>query len=229
MELHCFNDTSLLNTRLAKQIQRHLEHAIEQRGQAYFVVSGGKTPIELFRVLSFTKLPWEKVTITLADERCVAATNSERNEQLVKDYLLQNQAQQAQFISLFDETISLRKNLENTVRLFTTLPTFDVVLLGMGEDGHTASLFPCSKEVNEGLDEHAAPVLLVAPKTAPYQRMSLSKKRLLDSRIIFLHLVGEKKQAAFNQALADKDPVVMPVRAFIHEKNTNVHVMYAPS
>ena len=228
MRLYSFSDVDLLNNDLAEQIKNILLEAVALRGQAYMVVSGGKSPIGLFKILAQKKVPWEQVTITLADERCISIENPESNERLVKDYLLQNEAKRAQFISLYSESIDQEINLPTTESLIDSLPAFDVVILGMGEDGHTASLFPCSDELESGLDNNARALLLVNPKTAKYQRISLSKRRLLNSQIIFLYLIGSKKCDVFNQAMVESDPRVLPISAFLNDKNANVQVMYAP-
>jgi 6-phosphogluconolactonase len=227
MQLHSFSDTNLLNSDLAQQISNILFQAVQERGHAYLVVSGGKTPIELFKLLAKSTIPWDKVTVTLADERCVGLKDADRNERLIKDFLLQSEAKAAEFLSLYDEQLDSLSSLQEVERTIAALPTFDVVILGMGEDGHTASLFPCSEELDSGLNGQAA-VLLVNPQTAKHQRVSLSKKRLLDSRAIFLHLVGQKKNTVFNQAMAERDPRVMPVSAFLNAHNANIQVMYAP-
>lgn len=228
MQLYSFGDANLLNSDLAEQIKNILCEAITLRGHAYLVVSGGKTPVELFKVLAQTNLPWDKVTITLADERCVSVDDKDRNERMIKEFLLQHKAQQAEFISLYDEQFDIKENLDFIESHIDSLPTFDVVLLGMGEDGHTASLFPCSDELDSGLDDNAKSLLLVHPKTAQHQRITLSKRRLLNSRVIFIHLIGQKKRSVFSQAMVQHNPKVMPISAFLNNKNANVQVMYAP-
>ncbi|MCW8408515.1 6-phosphogluconolactonase [Legionella sp. PATHC035] len=224
MQLHSFSEAPLLTEDLANRLKQILGDAINLRGHAYLVVSGGKTPLDLFKALAKTDIPWDKVTITLADERCVPAHDSERNEHSVRQFLLQNHASKAHFLSLYDEGHSL----EQIEHLIASLPTFDAVVLGMGEDGHTASLFPCSDELDKGLDDNAAAVLRVSPKKASHQRISLSKKRLLNSRVIFFHLLGHKKLAVLHQAMAEHDPRVMPVSAFLNNADANVQVLYAP-
>ena len=106
------------------------------------------------------------------------------------------------------------------------LPLFDVLILGMGEDGHTASLFPCSEQIQAGLAADAPAVLAVKPTTAPYERISLSLPRLLNSRHLFLHLVGANKLAVLNKAMAGQDVPAMPIRAFLHHPVAHVAVMY---
>ncbi len=224
MQLHSFSEAHLLTEDLAEQLKYILCNAIAKRGHAYMVVSGGKTPIDLFKTLAKIDLPWSKVTLTLADERCVPPDNADRNERLVRHYLLQHEAATAHFLSLYHEGYSV----EETANMIASLPTFDAVVLGMGEDGHTASLFPCAHELSLGLDDNAAAVLQITPKNASHQRVSLSKRRLLNSRVIFFHLVGHKKLAVLHQAMAQHDPTVMPVSAFLNNLDANVQVMYAP-
>lgn len=222
-------DAKQLTHVMAEKLRTILSDAIKLRGEAYLVVSGGKTPIDLFKKLAATDLPWERVIITLADERCVSLNDPQRNERLVRDFLLQGKAANAKLISLYDESTTLLSHLHAVNNQIDSLPTFDAVILGMGEDGHTASLFPCSDELSSGLDDKAQAVLLVNPKTAPFPRISLSKRRLLNSRIIFLHLVGQKKRAVLEQAMENNKPTVMPVCAVLHNPNVNVEVMYAPT
>ena len=97
----------------------------------------------------------------------------------------------------------------------------------MGEDGHTASLFPCSEQIQAGLDRSSnARYIAVQPTTAPHQRMSLTLDAILTSQNIFLHLTGVGKQAVLDQALAGDDPLEMPIRAVL--QNADVELMWAP-
>ncbi|KGP63029.1 6-phosphogluconolactonase [Legionella norrlandica] len=229
MQLYSFTDANQLTHEMAEKLKTILSNAIKLRGKAYLVVSGGKTPIDLFKKLALADLPWEKIVITLADERCVGLAASQRNERLICDFLLQHKAKNAKFISLYDEKVDLLTHLQTVDRLIDSLPTFDAVILGMGEDGHTASLFPCSDELSAGLDDKAKAILLVNPRTAPFQRISLSKRRLLDSHNIFLHLLGQRKRSVLEQAMRNNKPAIMPVCAVLHNSKANVQVMYAPA
>lgn len=225
MQLRSFEDACLLTSDLVSQLAMILSDAIAKRDHAYLVVSGGKTPTALFKALAKTDIPWDKVTITLADERCVPIDDASRNERMVRQTLLQHHAADAHFLSLYDAD---DEELHTIERHIAALPVFDAVVLGMGEDGHTASLFPCSDELSSGLADEGAAVLFIRPTTAPHQRVSLSKKRLLDSRVIFFHLVGKNKLAVLHQAMAQHNPMMMPVSAFLNNHHPNVHVMYAP-
>ena len=227
MQLHQFSDSSELNQDFADRLIAILSDAITKRDAAYLVVSGGRTPQGLFSKLSQTDLDWSKVTITLADDRFLPDSEADSNERLVKASLLQQQAAAATFISLYAPTATAELAVPELLQRVKHLPTFDAVILGMGEDGHTASLFPCSKEIQQGLASDAPDLLAVNPTTAPYQRISFSKQRLLNSRALFLHLVGASKLTVLEQAMASQDELAMPIRAFIHHTVPELAVMFA--
>ena len=227
MQLNQFNDTTALNQDFAQRLVTILQQAISDRGAAYLVVSGGKTPHALFNTLSQTDLAWDKVTVLLADDRWLDESQQDSNERLVKATLLQNKASAAHFISLYANTASAFDGALQVLPRVAALPAFDAVILGMGEDGHTASLFPCSAQIHQGLADDAPAALAVQPATAPYQRMSLSLPRLLNSRHIFLHLVGANKLTVLEKAMADSDVYAMPIRAFLQHPVAQVTVMYS--
>ena len=142
-ELKQFDDRTQLVEQLTAAIVSQLGSAIAQRGQALLAVSGGNTPIPLFECLSHQTIEWEKVTITLVDERWVNDTHSDSNAKLAKDYLLKNNASVSKFIPLYNGMASPfgAKSEVNQALTELHLP-FDAVILGMGDDGHTASFFP---------------------------------------------------------------------------------------
>jgi 6-phosphogluconolactonase len=226
MQLHHFASSQQLNADFAKRLIAIVQHAIEERDHAYLVVSGGRTPQALFEYLSTTELAWHKVTITLADDRWLSTAEKDSNERLVKSVLLQNKAAAANFISLVTDDKKAEDGEQAVCLRFADIPTFDVVILGMGEDGHTASLFPCSAELAKGFTTEQA-ALAVNPTSAPYQRMSLSQSRLLNSRHVFLHLVGPGKLKVLNQAMAADNAQQMPIRAFLQHPCVDVQVMFA--
>lgn len=217
-----------------------LQAAIVARGQAYLVVSGGRTPLPLFQQLAQAPLDWSRVTVCLADERWVAADHDASNERLVREHLVNAKGQAVkgsalnclplglplEFISLLPTAQAPQQALAELQQRLAGLPTFDVVILGMGDDGHTASLFPCSAELQHGLST-TDDVLLVQPTSAPHQRISLSKQRLLNSCQIYLHLSGASKVPVLQQALQPGPESAMPVRAFLHQQQVPVTVMLA--
>ena len=151
MQLNTFTSSDELNQTFAKRLTDILSDAIAKRGRAYLVVSGGRTPQALFQKLSQADIDWSKVTITLADDRFLPDSEADSNERLVKASLLQHKAAQAAFISLYAPFDKAELAVPELLKRVADLPTFDAVILGMGEDGHTASLFPCSQEVQAGI------------------------------------------------------------------------------
>jgi 6-phosphogluconolactonase len=215
-----FDDAEQATQALAQHIEHSLAQAIEQRGQAAIALSGGRTPIPLFERLSHSALPWSAVSVTLADDRWLATDQPDSHEGLIRRHLLQHQAQQANFIGLWQPGKSaLQAQADCAVRLAELPPLLDLVVLGMGNDGHTASLFPCASELEHALDtEH--PCMAVTPTSAPYERMTLSARRLLASRECILHLKGADKLETLQQALLDDDIRIMPIRLFLRQPLT---------
>ncbi len=231
MKLHEFSTSDALNQAFGREIVQKLEHAISQQGNAVLAVSGGRTPQALFSQLASTPLAWEKVTITLADDRFLPPDHPDSNERLVKAFLLQDHAAAANFVSLYspasDGDLDADAAIPRLLQRVKSLADFDVLILGMGEDGHTASLFPCSQQLSYAMADAAPDVVAVHPTTAPYARISFSRAKLQRSKHIYLHLVGAKKHAVLQQALAGQDIFAMPIRAFIHATTPELQVMYS--
>ena len=225
-----FSERKDLDVSLAKSVSEILSKAIELNGKASIAVSGGSTPKGFFKVLSQSDIEWSKVTITLADERWVSMDSDASNTRLVHENLLQNNAAEATFFHLKqgDElTEQTLVNLNAAAR--QNLLPLDVLILGMGEDGHTASLFPCSDEIADGLDIKNESVLLkVQPKTAPNLRISFTFSSLITSKNIFLHSCGEGKKTVIEKALGGDDPFEMPIRAFLQHPSLNTQIFWAP-
>lgn len=223
-----FPSTDLLNSKLADQIVAILYRAIEKNGQASLVVSGGRTPLGLFNELTQRALSWDKVYITLADERWVAADDASSNEKLVRDHLLQGLAAKAHFIGLKNSSTTPFDGAAATEKALSVMPRpFDVVILGMGDDGHTASLFPGAKNLMPALDLNSGRVCMgMTPLTAPLDRITLTLPALLNSQNIYLHLVGESKQQVYQQASSGSDVNEMPIRAVLNQTQVPVQVFW---
>lgn len=225
-----FDRQEALTAKLVRTVTTALEQGIQRRGRASLVVSGGSTPIPLFQALSQTPFAWNRVHVTLADERWVPPDAPESNEQLVRTHLLQGEAATASFVGLKTED-STPHQAESTVqRRLAALPRpFDLVLLGMGNDGHTASLFPGSPELDHAIAPSTSiTACAITPANAPHLRMTQTLSSLLNSRIIFLHLTGAEKNRVYQQALNGTDSAEMPVRAILHQRQTPVTVYWAP-
>lgn len=227
LHIHEFESKDSLNREFATKITAILQVAIAEKGNASLIVSGGNTPKPLFAELSNVDIDWDKVTISLADDRWVDVQDDASNDKLVREHLLINHASKATFISLkhdIDDAADAVMACETAIR-DVQMP-FDVLILGMGEDGHTASLFPCSEQLQAGLDLNSGKkYIAVQPTTAPHQRMSLTLPALLASSHIFLHSTGESKKTVIAKALESTESE-MPIKAVL--ERANVQLMWAP-
>ncbi|MBA1274666.1 6-phosphogluconolactonase [Stutzerimonas azotifigens] len=202
---------------LARTVAEALNFAIETDGCASLVVSGGRSPIRFFEALSAQSLDWSKVQVSLADERWVPPSHSDSNEGLVRRHLLQNEAGKARFVGLYQATPTLAEAVAGAEQGLAALKRpLDVLVLGMGDDGHTASLFPGNPGLGEALEQtcEVACVPMLAP-AAPHQRISLTYPLLASARLQCLAIQGEAKLDTLRRALT-VDPVQMPIRAFLH-------------
>ncbi|MCX8642109.1 MULTISPECIES: 6-phosphogluconolactonase [unclassified Gilliamella] len=226
--LNKYATSELLVEDLTSHIVNELTKAIQIRGQASIAVSGGKTPIPLFIALSEQNLDWSRVFITLVDDRWVDDTDDASNEKLVMTYLLQNKAKLANFIGLKNSCNNPFDGASITEKQLDKVPMpFDVLILGMGEDGHTASLFPGAANLAAGLDmKSGRKVIGMTPLTAPLDRITLTLPTILNSHNIYLHLVGDSKMSVLEQAEQGKDINQMPVRAILQQDKVNVTIFW---
>jgi len=224
VDFYSANNSESLASDLSQSIGDILIEAIRKRGRASMAVSGGSTPISLFKNFSLISIDWTKVDLTLADDRWVDSKSAYSNELLVRTHLIKNKAAKVNFIPLKNDSKTAKegqKNSEETLRNIT-LP-FDVVVLGMGADGHTASLFPCSDELSDAMDlNNLNKLISISPKTAPYERISFTAKVIIDSKNIFLHLNGSNKLHTLESAMECKDSSKMPIYAFL-EKGLSIY------
>src|ERR1700735_5183474 len=194
-----FADSDAMARNLSDQLAANLRTAIAARGLASLVVSGGKSPIKLFELLRVETLDWSRVCIALADERWVDPTDPESNEKLVRDYLLKESAAAARFIGLKNAAPTPDLGAVSAWETFARIPRpFDATVLGIGDDGHTASLFPGSPNLHSALNPAASAgcVGMWAP-VAPHPRLSLNLSALLDSRRVLIVIEGEAKMRTY--------------------------------
>jgi len=214
---HDFVSPALLAEALAGKVAEQLREAIDARGVATLVVSGGRSPVAFFQCLARQTLDWSRVVISLADERWVPTEHVDSNAGLLQRYLLVGEVAKARFISLYQATSSQEEAAQAADHALAELPTIDVLVLGMGDDGHTASLFPDSPNLREALSaETAHRVLPMTAPSVPHQRLSMTLPVLAAARFKVLSVQGSAKLDTLRTALAGNDIAEMPIRAFLN-------------
>jgi 6-phosphogluconolactonase len=212
---------------LGKKILINLYSGIKDKGRASLVVSGGSTPKGLFRYLSVQEFPWDKVSFILADDRCVDVHQSKSNYFFLKEYLFQNNAAEAKFIPLYCDEDNAEQAAANACKRIKHFKQYDMVILGMGTDGHTASLFPQAENLAMALSDESPDCIAIDPVTNNMMRVTQSLKKLLKTRAIAFHLVGPEKQDILHKVLQDKDKKLYPSSYVIHQDKTPVEIFVA--
>ena len=228
-------DAHVLAGLLAAWVAERLLEGLDQRGQATLVVSGGSTPVPFFQALRELELDWQRVTVTLADERALPATHADSNARVVRTHLLQGRAAKARWLPCFEsdpqpaQLGAACEALEG--RLSALAWPVDVVVLGMGSDGHTASLFPRSAELLKALAEGGERHCLVAevpegPNVA-VRRLSWTPQALLATRHLAIHTTGIAKRELLQRACMSDDVREMPIRLALWQEHVPCHLFHA--
>lgn len=201
---------------LAHDVAEELMRAIEAKGKATLAVSGGTTPKTFFAKLSQIDLPWHRVTVTLVDERQVPETSERSNAKLVRETLLVDRAAAAKFVPLIDTDAA------------AALPPFDVTVLGMGADGHTASFFPGGDRLAEAMNSNTQDrIIAMTAPGAGEPRLTFTLPVIEATGRLKLHIEGAEKKDVLARALADGPTAEMPVRAVLRSP-TPMTLYWAP-
>lgn len=203
---------------LANEVAEFLAARLREASRASLVVSGGSTPLPFFKALADKDLEWSRVDVLLADERWVDETDDASNTRLVRENLMQGKAASARFLSLKQPGATPADGLERVrAELADLALPIDVLILGMGNDGHTASLFPDAPELEAAMNPECQEIVAAAtPASQPQKRITLTWPPLRDARFTALHLKGEDKLQTLERALSEPDKVLeMPIRAFL--------------
>ncbi|MEY4439709.1 MAG: hypothetical protein RIQ36_1173 [Pseudomonadota bacterium] len=224
-----------LNVRLAQDIAQRLASAIQARGFAVLSVSGGKSPVALFEALRVIDIDWSRVRITLVDERCVPRIHPDSNALLVQTHLLQDLAAKAQLVfmvaSAAEPLVSPAVQAKAASLALTAAGVADVLVLGMGADGHTASLFPEAPNLADALDLRNTQTcvsieLAHPPANAPYPRITQTLAQILSARHIVLPLTGTDKLNTLQQAWKQATPA-LPISFVLQQTQTPVALWLA--
>lgn len=211
---------------LAISVSHALELVIRAKGWAVLAVSGGKSPVPMFERLRYRPIRWNAVTVTLVDERAVPPDHDDSNAALVRNHLMREAAALATFVPLVKDAEEARQPQRALARLNEVFQQPDVVVLGMGEDGHTASLFPDAPELQAALSEPTPAYIVTHPGSAPHARITLNLAALLAAERTFLSITGPAKIAVLERALAGPTPA-LPVSLVLARHRHGVDVFRA--
>jgi len=227
--LHTFATNAELSQELAGRIAADLADALALRRTAILAVSGGSPPRPLFEALSLQPVEWSRVIVTQVDERWVEDDHVDSNARLIKQYLLQNRAAAAEFLGMKTPDASpFAAEAAVSAKLAPCAEGIDVVVLGMGDDGHTASFFPGAATLARALDPVGTELCVaVRPPSAPHDRMTLSLATLLRARHVYLHIVGAAKQAVLRRAGEPGEIAQLPIRALLRSEALALDIYYA--
>ncbi|ROV55947.1 6-phosphogluconolactonase [Neisseria chenwenguii] len=214
---------------LADAVAAALQTALNQKGHAVLAVSGGRSPIAFFEALSQKDLDWANISIALVDERIVPTDHADSNTGLVREYLLKNKARSATWIPMVEDG-KTAEVLTPEATLAYALAHYrqpDALVLGMGSDGHTASLFPRAPQLSDGIDlARREPLLHTTPVTASHERISMSLAAIVKTPAVFLAIQGAEKKAVFDKAAAAAT-LEYPTSLVLNNERANCHVFYA--
>ena len=200
---------------ISQTIFNELEKDLSENAQSTFIVSGGSSPVQIFKDLSAMEAKWSDINISLVDDRVVDINHEDSNEKLVKELLIKDKAKDASFISICNQS-----NV-----LLTLKRPFGVMLLGMGEDGHFASLFPKLIETNpDYFDiESDAEIFFTEPMGNPcHKRVSMNLSMILKSKNIYLLVSSEKKLEVLNQAKTDS---TLPLYYLLNQNIADIKIV----
>lgn len=223
------DDAQALAEKLSVAVAANLSDAIEKHGRASLVISGGSTPLPFLKSLAQASLDWSSIDVTLADERWVPEGDKDSNASFVKEHFLVGAAAAANFIALYRDGDPQASIPEVESALSKMIQPYSVVVLGMGGDGHTASLFPNTDGLEAALDLNSKETLaILKPATVPQTRISLTRAALLKSDNRYLHITGEQKRTVLEGALNPDGAEPLPIASFFEKNLPPTAVYWAP-
>lgn len=228
---HHFDDRAALFTALQSHIESNLSGAVDARGKASIALSGGSTPAPLYEALSqSTAVDWPAVEVTLSDERYVPVEHVDSNEAMLRRTLLCNAAANAKLVPLMQISDDAEQAAATTSNSLASMQLpLDLLILGMGNDMHTASLFPDAPELAQALaSDQPQNCLAIHPASSAYPRLSMSLNMLLNSREIVLLITGQDKLDTLAKARTTASIEQAPIAAILQQGTVPVHIYWSP-
>ena len=230
VNINTFDTSEEVATALANAVSSELSRAIRERGRAVLALSGGETPKRFLELLATKRLDWQHTIVTLVDERWVPPSNTRSNQRLITERLLTKTSRPAQFEPLFNGESTPEQGVKEIERRLAKVldQGFDVVVLGMGLDGHIASLFPGTDCLTDALTPDGNRLIVPTKSTdANEPRISLTLSALLRTKNLFLQIEGDAKAQVFFDAQLGRDIANAPVKAVLRQTKAPINVFLA--
>ena len=230
---HRFDSRDAMLEALYQVFVDDIEQALATRSTATLLLSGGSTPVPLYRLLAKAGLDWSRVHVALVDERWVDVNNPASNERLLRENLLVDKAAEAHFVGMKNQSKTPFDGARECDDNYRSLPApYSICLLGMGPDGHTASLFPAAEGLDEALasERHCAAIRARRSNVTGdnLERMTMTPSSLLQSRKLVLLISGDDKWAVYRQARDNPASIDLPVSLLLHQDKSPVEVYWSP-
>ena len=216
MNLVEYPDREMMMIDLANKLAGELNSILMHEESATLVVPGGTTPGPIFDVLCAAVLDWDRVFVMLSDKRLVPETSDRSNTKLLKERLLINRAAAATYLPLYGDAEFPEEKLNVLAEAIKPALPISVLLLGMGTDMHTASLFPGADKLTEAMAANAPILLPMRAPGAPEPRITLSAHVLAGAIETHIVITGTEKRAALERARHMNDPIKAPISAVLN-------------
>lgn len=226
MTEHHFKTRLEASTAAADRMAELLAYRLDNQGKASIIVSGGTSPRDCMTALAKAPLDWPRVQIALSDERWVPPDHEDSNERLVRESLLVGPAASAQMLPVYAEGVTPQQRCDTLQDPLPTLP-FACSLIGIGTDGHFASLFPDAEQLALGLDVESGRLYIpVTTAASPHARISMTLAGISRSDEIVLLFFGDDKLEIYEQAKADAE--AYPLSRLLRQKRAPIRLFWAP-
>jgi 6-phosphogluconolactonase len=230
---HKFESKQSLFSNVATRCEEILSESLKRQQQVSFIVPGGSTPAPAFEQLSHATLDWQRIVIAQSDERWVDRDHPQSNQRLTEENLLINNASNATYVAMKNNYETAVLGMQQCNDDYAALaPGFNLTLLGMGIDGHFASLFPGSKNIQLNMDPNSPSMCASIDATGCAvaggypERMSLTLSAILNSEVIILLMIGMEKMKVIEQAIQNDAPLITPISSLVNQDKTPVEIYW---
>jgi len=216
LKLHDHTDSASCAAALAEALAGAVTATLGEKPRATLALSGGRSPQAVLPVLAAQPIDWARVDVTLVDERRVPPHDADSNAGMVRRCFIERGAQAAALHPLWTGTLSVGDALADAQHRLNGILPADVAYLGMGPDGHIASLFPASDE--SAFERDGCAVISSEAPTAPRERISLTLSELMKIPYVYLHITGTEKRRVLEHAAAGAPSAAVPISLLLHAR-----------